>query len=263
MLKSLNAPGLDQSHRYLNMFSTFTTLPRTYTLKVGKFVCNKFGIAEFFARSLTSLPATCKNVLDVGCGAGPLMIFLADQYGVQVTGVELNAEACRCCRENICKFGLSGISTIFEGEFSSFVQISADIRFDLIVSNPPLDETVTISDISYYNAKGFAYLDGDTFSYVTNSWHDGAGNDLLDLIFDYSVDHLTLNGMIVIAFCEISGARLPLIEIKAAKYGFQLFHSISSTISPADIGAETVTATDIVVHYAVLKRSFRHENQDS
>ena len=134
MLKSLYKLESDQYPRRLNMFSTFTTPLRTYALKVGKFVCNKFGIAEFFARSLTSLPVTCKKVLDVGCGAGPLMIFLADQYGVQVTGVELNAEACRCCRDNMSKLLCSGMNTVFEGEFSSFAQICADAKFDLIVS---------------------------------------------------------------------------------------------------------------------------------
>lgn len=256
MLKSLYKLESDQYPRRLNMFSTFTTPLKTYALKVGKFVCNKFGIAEFFARSLTSLPVTCKKVLDVGCGAGPLMIFLADQYGVQVTGVELNAEACRCCRDNMSKLACSGMNTVFEGEFSSFAQICADAKFDLIVSNPPLDETVTSSDISYYNAKGFAQLDGESFSYVTNSWHDKAGNDLLDQIFDYSVGHLTSDGMIAIAFCEIDGAKLSLVKTKANKYGFRLLHSISGTIPPASIGAETVTTTDVIAHYAVFKRSF-------
>ena len=245
------------------MFSTFTTPLRTYELKVDKFVCNKFGIAEFFARSLTSLPVTCKKVLDVGCGAGPLMIFLADQYDVQVTGVELNAKACSCCRDNISKLLCSGMNTVFEGEFSSFAQICADAKFDLIVSNPPLDETVTSFDISYFNAKGFTQLDSKSFSYVTNSWHDKAGNDLLDQIFNYSVEHLTPDGMIAIAFCEIDGAKLSVVETKANKCGFRLLYSISDTIPPASIGAETVTTTDVIAHYAVFKRSFWHENQGS
>jgi len=254
----------DQFHKATFMLSSFTTPARTYALKVDKFVCNKFGIAEFFAKAMAASPVMHgMKVLDVGCGVGPLMILLSDQYKASTTGVELNASACKCCKENLNRLGLSDSSTVFEGLFTTFERTYPSEKFDLIVSNPPLDENITTDEISFYNAKDFMKPDSDTFSYMTNSWHDENGHDLLDQIFAYADRHLTSNGEIAIAFCEIDGASLNSITLKATKFEFQLIHSDVGCISPASIGAEKIQSTDIIAHYAVFKRSTCHEHQDS
>lgn len=245
------------------MFSSFTTPTRTYALQVEKFVCNKFGIAEFFARSISTTPITCGiKVLDVGCGVGPLMILLSDQYKTLTTGVELNSVACKCCRANLKSIDLTASTTVFEGPLTAFAQTYPTEKFDLIVSNPPLNENITAEEIAFYNAKGFGEPDCDTFSYMTNSWHDEDGHDLLDQIFAYAIRHLEPNGAVAIAFCEIDGANITSIISKARKFGFQIVNSISGNISPISIGAERIQSTNIITHYAVFKRNPCYGNQD-
>ena len=84
------------------MYSKYITPDKQYLLKVDKFICNKFGLAEFFAKHYDCFGNMQGiTVLDVGCGASPLGIFLSDQHKCKVTGVELNPIACSCARDNI------------------------------------------------------------------------------------------------------------------------------------------------------------------
>ena len=65
---------------------------------VDKYVCNKFGLAEVFAEQFDNIYNEFPTeILDVGCGVGPLSIFLADKYHCQVTATDINALACMLC----------------------------------------------------------------------------------------------------------------------------------------------------------------------
>ncbi len=199
----------------------FRTKNREYLLEADKFVCNKFGIAEFIIDKINQrINQVGPRVLDVGCGAGPLSVFLSDQCNANVTGVEISGTACACCLNNIKKYGLSNKFRLINNDFRVFYEENLNEVYDLIVANPPLDENVSMDLVAKYSRENFACIrDAQAFSYVTNSWHDSHGRDLMDYIFMYGQRNLSEKGRIIIGFCELSCSNVSCIEQRGANTG--------------------------------------------
>lgn len=220
------------------MISDFRTRYRTYQLKVDPLCCNKFGLAELFTDCYEglSLPRPL-DVLDVGCGAGPLGIYFAEQFQCSVVGVELNPRACACCAENLSALALEDCFRLVRGDFQQFAADSNGMMFDLIVSVPPVDTSVSPEIVQRYARRDFQVMDPQSFSYLTNSWHREDGADLMDLIFRYGRTHLRENGRIVIVFCLIDCEAPAYILQKAKQYHYICTDQIEQTITPESVGA--------------------------
>lgn len=257
------------------MLSQFKTPHKIYNLTADSLCCNKFGLAEFFANHYSKLTwaaqqvhrcsrpnsllaydsnsnritnNTVKTVLDVGCGVGPLGIYLADCFNFQVTGVELNPIACACCNENINALSLCDKFVLFRGNFNVFEQSNPDAKFDMIVSNPPLDSAVprgVIEKYAHYHIISRDDVTPELFSYLTNSWHNHNGLDLQDLIFLYGKKHLNVGGRIITVFCLIDCASPDFILDKARCFGYGCDQIIQGQITSDSIGAESVVVGNI------------------
>ena len=78
-------------------------------------------------------PPPSGNLLDLGCGAGPIAITLARRSPkATVWAVDINARALRLCRENACANEITNIQTCLVEEMPD------DVVFDAIWSNPPI-----------------------------------------------------------------------------------------------------------------------------
>ena len=222
------------------MISIFSTRRKNYQLKVDKFSCNKFGISEFLVSTVDNNGSYSNlKVLDVGCGVGPLGIYFADQRNCIVTGIEISTIACSCCAENISTLGLLSNFKLVNVDFCSYCEHNLADDFDLIVSNPPIDDNVSLDEIrKYQNLSRINIQNSRTFSYVTNSWHASSGRDLVDYIFLYGGNLLTNNGRIIIAFCELSCPDLSKIKKRGGLYGFSLIDVKKKKIPPQRVGAK-------------------------
>lgn len=72
-----------------------------------------------------------ERFLDIGCGWGSLVLFAAERYGVQATGVTLSEEQARLARERVAAAGLAGQVTILHDDYRN---LPASARFDKIAS---------------------------------------------------------------------------------------------------------------------------------
>lgn len=237
------------------MYSTYITPDKQYQLKVDQFICNKFGLSEFFAEHYNSFKNIQGiNVLDVGCGASPLGIFLSDQQKCKVIGVELNPIACSCARENIKKLNLADSIKIINGNFATFIEKYKGHKFDLIVSNPPVDDKITSKDILKYAGNTFEILDDESFSYLTNSWHSVEGKDLIDYIFEFGQKNLKPDGRIIIVFCIIDCVSPEYVYEKAKKYNYEISKVVDDYISAASVGAESLKMDKIYTYMVEFRR---------
>lgn len=217
------------------MYATFRTSNKDYKLKVDKFVCNKFGISEFLISTLNNKSFKGSNVLDVGCGVGPLGIYFADQYNANVTGIELNETACSCCRENIKKLKLLNNFNLINEDFSLYYKNHTKNKFDLIVSNPPLGDPDSLHlKKKYCDVSLKVISDSDAFAYLTNSWYSSSGKDLLDYIFLFAENSLKQDGAIIIAFCSLSNTSPEILKNRGR------FHGFSSELKKAIITSECI-----------------------
>lgn len=219
--------------------SIFRTPRRTYELNVGNYMCNKFGLSEYIAHNADNFKLNGLKVIDVGCGAGPIGLFLADQYDCDVIGVELNPDAYKKCQENIDKYKLNSKFKVYCQDFSLFGNQITMHKYDMIIANPPIDTHVNEDEIQNFKEFDYHSIDNKSFSYLTNSWHSEKNLDLLDFIFMFGEHHLEADGSIIIVFCLIDCDSIAYVLDKSKKYGFEDINIINGEISPESIGVES------------------------
>lgn len=240
------------------MYSEYKTVEKNYLLATDKFICNKFGLAEFFSDNYFKFKKRKElNVLDCGCGALPLGIFLADQHGCKVIAVELNPLACECAKQNIEKYRLETFIQIKNINFINFMKTYTGQNFDLIVANPPLDDNVAKEKILKFSKESFSVIDEEKFTFLTNSWHSEDNKDLLDYIFEFGITHLTNDGSILIVFCMIDCSSPNYVYDKSSKYGYEIIKSINDYVTAESIGVK-ILGIDKFSTYMVEFRRKRH-----
>lgn len=241
------------------MYSIFNTPNKKYVLKTEAFVCNRFGLAEFFAKNYELFEIKQGlNVLDVGCGVFPIGIYLAEQKNNYVTGIELSPVAYKCAINNVCNLNLDKSVKLINGDFTIlYKQYNID-KFDLIVSNPPLDNKISREKILKYASNTFKTLDDESYSYLTNSWHSPNGKDLTEYIFESANEILKQDGKIIIVFCDIDCTTPDYVYEKAELNNFLITKQISSQISSDDIGVRST----IVKKFNVYMMEFGRQKYD-
>jgi HemK-like putative methylase len=73
-----------------------------------------------------------RDVLDMGCGSGPIAIALARAGARRVVAVDLMAEACDLARRNVARNGVADRVTVLQGDLFEPVR---GMKFDLIVDD--------------------------------------------------------------------------------------------------------------------------------
>lgn len=238
------------------MRSIYRTSHKDYLLRTDKFTCNKFGLAEFFSDHYRQFAPLHKlKVLDVGSGAFPLGIFLADQFECNVTGVELNPIACACADTNIAELGLSQSVRVVRCNFTEYMLQHDGEKFDLITANPPVDEKTNERVIQRYSEYTFEKLDDESFSFLTNSWRSKDGKDLVDYIFEYGSRHLNKDGRVLLVFCLIDCDSPRFVYEKASNNGFLLSKVKGGYVSSKSIGAESLNIEKVYTIMAEFRRA--------
>src|SRR4051794_21728842 len=78
-------------------------------------------------------PPVGGDLLDLGCGAGPIAITLAKRAPAsQVWAVDVNERALELCRANATRNGVTNLSVVTPDG------VPDDVRFQVIWSNPPI-----------------------------------------------------------------------------------------------------------------------------
>lgn len=223
-------------------------------MNVDKFICNKFGLAEFFAEKYESLDlGYIRTALDVGAGAGPISLFLSHQKDVNTTAIEISPIAYECCLSNIRKYCIENKIQPINADFSAYRQYDEQKEFDLIVSNPPLrnKDSNCFYQLSINDIK--EKIDSSIYSFLTNSWCDENQLDLLDHILLYCQENGHKQTSIAIVCCDIEYNSVEIVLGKAEKYNFEIKSIISGDIESKSIGAEGLIAEKIPSHIIVMR----------
>ncbi len=78
-------------------------------------------------------PPAHGDLLDLGCGAGPIAVTLAKRApAARVWALDVNERALALCRENARRNGVTNLSVVTPAE------VPDDVRFRCIWSNPPI-----------------------------------------------------------------------------------------------------------------------------
>jgi 16S rRNA (guanine1207-N2)-methyltransferase len=78
-------------------------------------------------------PPAAGDLLDLGCGAGPIAIALARRApGARVWAIDVNERARDLCAANAAANGLTNVTVAAPAD------VPADVRIDVVWSNPPI-----------------------------------------------------------------------------------------------------------------------------
>lgn len=127
-------------HYYTKQTNTISN-EKTIKVKLGdrdfKFITDngvfsKKGL-DFGTRSLlTNLPEMTGEILDFGCGYGPIGIYLKTKYQVEVTMLDINQRAINLAKKN-CELNQVKCKIILSDMYENITQ-----KYDYIITNPPI-----------------------------------------------------------------------------------------------------------------------------
>lgn len=97
-------------------------------------------------RALVAFPeGRAFSILDLGVGSGAILLaILAERSAAKGLGVDRSAEAIAVARDNAASLGLERRCAFLRGDWTAGLE---DLRFDLVVSNPPYIPTDEIETL--------------------------------------------------------------------------------------------------------------------
>jgi SAM-dependent methyltransferase len=146
---SSNTPSFDSPDAYLQWWTRqqkkrtapVTVVVDDTTVEVHPGVFNPSIIetpaVQLLLQHVTDLDG--KRVLDMGCGTGIVAIHAALAGATHVTAVDIDAIAVANARANVERHGLAPIIDVVQADLFA---ACTDQRFDLIIANLPISETV-------------------------------------------------------------------------------------------------------------------------
>ncbi len=97
-------------------------------------VFNKKGLDYGTRLLLENIDLKNKNsFLDVGCGCGPIGIYISKKTNMKVDMIDINDRALHLCKMSIKENNLSNINV-----FKSDVYENVNDKYDMIITNPPI-----------------------------------------------------------------------------------------------------------------------------
>ena len=129
---------------------------------------------------IESLPLDRFNgkTLDMGCGYGPIGIFIADNTTAEVHMVDINLKALDLVRQNV---ELNKIKNVKIYESNIYQNVTE--KFDFIISNPPIRAGKEVVYKIIFEAKNYLNNDGELWLVIRKK--QGAKSLLKDLEQDY------------------------------------------------------------------------------
>ena len=167
-----------------------------YTFKTDNNVFSKRGL-DFGTRTLLesiNLKNISGNVLDFGCGYGPIGIYIKSNTNANVDMIDVNLRALNLARSN------ASINKVDVNIFESNIYSNVDKKYDYIITNPPIRVGKKILYEILIKAKEHLKTNGHLI-FVINK-NQGAKSTMKDLSQYYSVKLINKNKGFFVIDCQ-------------------------------------------------------------
>ena len=127
-----------------------------------------------------------RHILDIGAGTGLICLMAAQRSDAGIDGVEIAPLACVQARENVLRSPWPDRIRLYNESFQEFSK-HTDIKYDLIVSNPPyFEESVLPDEHTRINARHTVSLNYDDIFRCSADILAATGR--ISLIFPFSME---------------------------------------------------------------------------
>ncbi len=156
-----------------------------FSFWVDNGVFSKNGL-DFGTRTLLeNLNINKGNVLDLGCGYGPIGIFISKKYDLKVDMIDVNLRSIELAQEN------GRLNKVNINVFESNGYENIKTKYDYIVTNPPIRVGKKILYDLLFTAKQYLNKDGELWLVINKD--QGAKSLINDLQKEYTVEVVTKN----------------------------------------------------------------------
>ncbi len=122
-------------------------------------------VADEIARICSALPGRVASILEPSCGDG---VFLRSSQcrftSAAVTGVDIDGVALNAARQNL------PAANYVQSDFLSFAQEAADVRFDLVIGNPPYVRKHNFSATVKLGVEALSVRSEYPITHLKNAW---------------------------------------------------------------------------------------------
>ena len=156
-----------------------------FEFKVDNGVFSKKGL-DFGTRTLLeNLPELRGNILDFGCGYGPIGIYIAKTYNCNVDMIDINNRSLSLAVKN------SKINNVKTTIFASDIYANVTKKYDYIITNPPIRVGNTILFQILLDAKKYLKKGGELWLVINKN--QGAKTIYKTLENHYNTSLITKN----------------------------------------------------------------------
>lgn len=158
---------------------------KKFTFLTDNGVFSKKGL-DFGTRTLLeSLPNISGDVLDIGCGYGPIGIYLKKSFDVNADMIDINLRSLKLAKKNAL------LNKVEVNVFESNIYEKIIKKYDYIITNPPIRIGKEKLYEILFEAKNILKKDGQLW-FVINK-NQGAKSTIKDLEKEYKVEVVTKN----------------------------------------------------------------------
>lgn len=169
---------------------------KVYTFKTDNNVFSKKGL-DFGTRTLLEtidLSQITGDVLDIGCGYGPIGIYFKSNTDSNVDMVDINERAINLARKNAL------LNQVDVNIYKSNMYENIDKKYDYIITNPPIRVGKKILYQILFDAKKHLNKSGHLIFVINKD--QGAKSTARDLEKEYAVNILNKNKGFYIIDCQ-------------------------------------------------------------
>lgn len=159
---------------------------RKFTFFTDNGVFSKKGL-DFGTRTLLeNLPEDIHgDVLDFGCGYGPICIYVKKTYDCNVDAIDVNNRSIEMAKKN------AAINNVDVNIFNSNIYENVTKKYDYIITNPPIRVGKKVLYEILFNAKEHLTLNGQLWLVINKD--QGAKSLLKDLNKEYNAKLICKN----------------------------------------------------------------------
>ena len=169
---------------------------KLYTFKTDNNVFSKKGL-DFGTRTLLEsidIENISGDVLDFGCGYGPIGIYIKSNTSANVDMIDVNLRALNLAKVN------ASLNKVDVNIFESDIYSNVDKKYDYIITNPPIRVGKKILYEILIKAKDYLKEDGHLIFVINKD--QGAKSTMKDMQEYYSVNLLEKNKGFYVIDCQ-------------------------------------------------------------
>ena len=169
---------------------------KLYTFKTDNNVFSKKGL-DFGTRTLLEsidIKNISGDVLDFGCGYGPIGIYIKSNTNCTVDMIDVNLRALNLARSN------ASINKVDVNIFESDIYSNVEKKYDYIITNPPIRVGKKILYEILINAREHLKMDGHLIFVINKD--QGAKSTMKDMEKYYSVKLIEKNKGFYVIDCQ-------------------------------------------------------------